>query len=588
MKQNMIESKSVIKSNRLYLDELKQINIDIQPLIDTFVPYNTAKFRAYNLFYDALFLNKEKFTRDLENKIKLCLKNEFHFDDYYLSNIITDAKGVIKSQIELQSLYQDQLNDELKVIRAKISSTKKLITKFSTNQKQLIKYNKSIKEDKPLKKWKFKNYPLAHHGMKNPDELDKSKMHFFTYKDEDVDFYTYSCFIDKELKKLRNKLGKLNFAKNRLIEKQKTLTVPKRVCFGSRKLFKSKDTTDIAYKEWKEQLYLHKYSNMLFVGRYDATYGNHAVFYKNNTLILELLKKYTLNTNQKNITKSMKTYLEIPNVVFPHNQKKLDDYLQKQTTITSNTKAKKNQRTYLPLAYQISLHQDGNKRKYIIITAILSLEKKTHINYDVSTGCIAIDVNVDHLALSDLDANGNFLGGKVLPFNIYHKNNGTVKHEISRVTTEVINYCKEKKKCLVMEKLDFKKKKQNLKYQNKKLCFLLNGFAYKKIYEYLNSKAYRNDIYLYQVNPAYTSLIGKVKYMRPLGISIHLSAAYVIGRRGLGLTDKIPKYLRDLLTEDERKKHQWSQYAIIAKKTANLKKHDFYKKLTYHDILLTT
>ena len=76
--------------------------------------------------------------------------------------------------------------------------------------------------------------------------------------------------------------------------------------------------------------------------------------------------------------------------------------------------------------------------------------------------------------------------------------------------------------------------------------------------------------------------------MRLLGISIHLSAAYVIGRRGLGLTDKIPKYLRDLLTVDERKKHQWSQYAIIAKKTANLKKHDFYKKLTYHDILLTT
>ena len=79
------------------------------------------------------------------------MKNGFHFDDYYLSNIITDAKGVIKSQIELQSLYQDQLNDELKVIRAKISSTKKLITKFSTNQKQLIKYNKSIKEDKPFK-----------------------------------------------------------------------------------------------------------------------------------------------------------------------------------------------------------------------------------------------------------------------------------------------------------------------------------------------------------------------------------------------------------------------------------------------------
>ena len=110
---------------------------------------------------------------------------------------------------------------------------------------------------------------------------------------------------------------------------------------------------------------------------------------------------------------------------------------------------------------------------------------------------------------------------------------------------------------------------------------MISGFVYKKIYNYLNAKAYRNDIYIYLINPAYTSLIAKLKYMRPLGLSIHICAAYVIGRRGMGFKEKVPKYLRNLLTETERNKHHWSQFATLAAKTKSLRKHDFYKQLNY-------
>ena len=40
------------------------------------------------------------------------------------------------------------------------------------------------------------------------------------------------------------------------------------------------------------------------------------------------------------------------------------------------------------------------------------------------------------------------------------------------------------------------------------------------------------------VNPAYTSKIGKQKYMKPLKLSVHKAAAYVIARRGQGYTDE--------------------------------------------------
>ena len=47
------------------------------------------------------------------------------------------------------------------------------------------------------------------------------------------------------------------------------------------------------------------------------------------------------------------------------------------------------------------------------------------------------------------------------------------------------------------------------------------------------------------VNPAYTSQMGKVKYMSRYGLSIHEAASLVIGRRGMGYKEKMPaSYLK--------------------------------------------
>jgi hypothetical protein len=49
------------------------------------------------------------------------------------------------------------------------------------------------------------------------------------------------------------------------------------------------------------------------------------------------------------------------------------------------------------------------------------------------------------------------------------------------------------------------------------------------------------------VNPAYTSVIGRFKYMKKYGLSVHESAALVIGRRGLGYQERLPKELIDII-----------------------------------------
>ncbi|PHG26636.1 transposase, partial [Bacillus pseudomycoides] len=55
-------------------------------------------------------------------------------------------------------------------------------------------------------------------------------------------------------------------------------------------------------------------------------------------------------------------------------------------------------------------------------------------------------------------------------------------------------------------------------------------FAYEKMTSAILNRADKRGVAVFQVNPAYTSISGKMKYMRKFGISIHQSAAFTIGR----------------------------------------------------------
>jgi uncharacterized small protein (DUF1192 family) len=56
---------------------------------------------------------------------------------------------------------------------------------------------------------------------------------------------------------------------------------------------------------------------------------------------------------------------------------------------------------------------------------------------------------------------------------------------------------------------------------------------------------------LIKVNPAYTSVIGKLKYAPIYRIDKDVASAYVIARRGLGFKESLPKNYRKLLEDKE-------------------------------------
>ncbi len=48
------------------------------------------------------------------------------------------------------------------------------------------------------------------------------------------------------------------------------------------------------------------------------------------------------------------------------------------------------------------------------------------------------------------------------------------------------------------------------------------------------------------VNPAYTSVIGRINYAKRHGLSIHLAAALTIGRRYLRFSERVPSSLSEI------------------------------------------
>ena len=70
---------------------------------------------------------------------------------------------------------------------------------------------------------------------------------------------------------------------------------------------------------------------------------------------------------------------------------------------------------------------------------------------------------------------------------------------------------------------------------------MLSSFNYAKARACFLSREIRQGVEVYQVNPAFSSVIGRVKFMERYGLSVHQAAALVLARRFLGCSEGIPR-----------------------------------------------
>ena len=374
---------------------------------------------------------------------------------------------------------------------------------------------------------------------------------------EDLIFNIYTfevCYLNNKINKLQNKLDNLEFGLNRAKDRLKKLqnNPPKQVCFGGKKLFKKQFTTNIKHSVWKDNFNKARNKSITISGRKDAYQGNFVFRYNNNKLTFK-----SINNNE----------IEIDNLYFPYGQ---DEVVRALNLPKSQRKA---------VAWSIEDHG-----KYYIFKCMIELPKNENLNFSKDDGIISYDINYDHVAWSNLNRQGSLIGRGIIKFDLDGKTSNQVNNILEEVAKQLCSIAVFYKKPLGGEDLNTEESKSKLLYGNSKRNKKLSQFAYQKIIKAIESRAYKDNLYVYKRNPAYTSQVGKLKYMKILGLSIHDSASYVIGRRCLGYEEKIPQIYIKFLSNEMKTKHNWSQWNYISKNLKGIKTEKFYKTINTKNI----
>ena len=160
---------------------------------------------------------------------------------------------------------------------------------------------------------------------------------------------------------------------------------------------------------------------------------------------------------------------------------------------------------------------------------------------DKRRGAIGVDLNADHLAACETDASGNCVQAFRVPLVTYGKSRHQAHALIGDAVARVIEYARRVGKPIALEHLDFCQKKAALEGESRKYGRMLSGLNYAKTLACFLSKGHREAVEIRQVNPAFSSVIGRVKFMERYGLSVHQAAALVLARRLLRCSERIPR-----------------------------------------------
>jgi IS605 OrfB family transposase len=317
---------------------------------------------------------------------------------------------------------------------------------------------------------------------------------------------------------------------------------------------------------------------------------------------IRLLKKSNTATDKRilkldNEIIKLQKEIEFKSDIFTFNNNEINEANSSEEKDLLRTRKKK---VAIPITYRFVKNTERNSPKYGKWSVHFTVEvKEPEIITDISLGSIGVDLNENHLAVTEVDSAGKLIQsfniyfnpetynseknnhnkGSINPFRLIDSNNNTLitlafienqfklnekidkkSHiSLSKISTDkthnilgnaikiVTDLSLRTGKPIIIEKLDFTQKKKQLvstyKLDNKKFNYnhMISSFAYSKFKELLKSQAARSGLQVIEVNPAYSSLIGLVNYVKPLGLSIHMSASYVIAQRGLNKNTKVTK-----------------------------------------------
>jgi len=176
-------------------------------------------------------------------------------------------------------------------------------------------------------------------------------------------------------------------------------------------------------------------------------------------------------------------------------------------------------------------------------------------------GVIGVDINAYpfHFYTS---RDGNLEKHERISLNGLLDGNADKREYLSWQTAhQIVELAKREGKAIVVENLE-KVPKGRRADGLPKLRRKRQKWIYKGLLQKIEIVGKRNGVQVIKVNPAYTSVIGKLKYAPIYNIDKDIAGAYVIARRGLGFKESLPKNYQKLLEDKEFLSYQWQGLRI--------------------------
>jgi len=176
---------------------------------------------------------------------------------------------------------------------------------------------------------------------------------------------------------------------------------------------------------------------------------------------------------------------------------------------------------------------------------------KPEVKYTKEKGVIAIDTNASpiHLAIAEVSKTGELLSYQTI--SLHHflgLSQNSKDHQEWILAHQIVDLAIQKGKAIAVENL---KKLRKGKRGNGKATLrkILHNWNAKKFLQKLKRVAMLKGVEVIEVHPAYTSIIGMLKYAPQLSIDKDIASAYVIGRRALGFKEDMPENYEKLLKD---------------------------------------
>lgn len=454
-------------------------------------------------------------------------------------------RKIIKQQCDPENLLP------YRVFRGVEQSIKGLADSQQSNRKNYIA-NKQEKIKQVEKRLKKENESLKNILETPNPELHKHRLNHRIPQ------------VKKAIYYLKARLSKLERQLEVLEQKQQDNAF--KVCFGGRKMLKQRQVISGNDKQsldaWKANWFHRRHDDIVSVGDADDKCGNSnmQVSKENGQYFIKVIVPTNMRPDYSF------SFVKVP-LNLDYRQDDLDNH------IMSHDMKKDMSHIVPPRPMTVRLKRDRKGQ----VTAHLSInQQKPSVITDRCYGVIGVDINADHLAIAETDKHGNLVSHKVIPYDL-SGTSGQNEHILSLAVQEVVDKALSTAKSIIIEDLDFKKKKAQLNSQDKteyskKKNRMLSSLSYYKITELFASKTFRFGVELIKVNPAYTSQLGKLKYQDKMNLTSHESASYVIARRGQGFKEKIPKrILRIKKTPKENSRDHHSCAEIVAFMTLDKK-----------------